>query len=75
MPSVPFLLAFARKCVSPGRGSTSPEYEYDMQEDMVRWKAAPGAPFAIDLSGSIGPVTKKADIEKGEDTKDRRMWR
>ena len=75
MPTVPFLIAFARKCVSPGRASTNADFEYDRVEDMVRWAAAPGAPFAIDLRGSIGPVTKKADIEKGEDNKDRRMWR
>ena len=75
MPTVPFLVAFAKKCVSPGRVNASHEYEYDVQEDMVRWKAAPGTPFAIDLSASVGPVTKKADIEKGEDSKDRRMWR
>jgi hypothetical protein len=30
--------------------------------------------FAIDSNLTNGPTTKKADIEKGEDNKDRLMW-
>jgi hypothetical protein len=75
MASIPFLVSFAKPCVSPGRGSPNAEYVYDDEADMVRWTGHAAAPFAIDQAGTTGPVTKKADMEKGEDNKDRRMWR
>lgn len=75
MVTVPFLINFAKPCVSPGRTGTSAEYVYDEAEDMVRWTGHAKTPFAIDQAAATGPMTKKADIEKGEDNKDRRMWR
>ncbi|WP_395686274.1 hypothetical protein [Caenimonas koreensis] len=75
MPQIPFLVSLAKPCISPGRAATNSEYVYDHQLDMVRWTGDPTAPLAIERSGETGPMTKKADIEKGEDNKDRRMWR
>ena len=42
--------------------------------DVVRWLGHPEHPLAIDTP-EARPTTKKADIEKGEDNKDTRMWR
>ena len=75
MSVVPFLLRFAKPCVSPGRVTADSEYVYDETADMVRWTETINKPFAIDQAGASGPMTKKADVEKGEDAKDRRMWR
>ena len=71
----PFLLRFAQPCMSPGRATPDPNYVYDNEIDMVRWKTGPGSPLAIEMHGKPGPLTKKGDMEKGEDNKDRRMWR
>ena len=70
----PYLLRFAQKCVSPGRIQPSKEYGYDPNSDMMLWVQHPDKPAAIDQSGNNGPTTKKCDIEKGDDLKDRRMW-
>lgn len=70
----PFLLRFARPCVSPGRASRDPDYEYDESLDMVCWLGSPDRPPVIEAETPKPPITKKADIEKGEDKKDRRMW-
>lgn len=75
MTTIPFLISFAKPCLSPGRSSVNTDYVYDKTEDMVRWTGHAEAPFAIDQAGTAGPMTKKADVEKGEDNKDRRMWR
>ncbi len=75
MTTLPFLVGFAKPCTSPGRANKPEEYFYDQAEDMVRWTGHADSPFAIDQSSASGPMTKKADIEKGEDNKDRRMWR
>jgi len=50
------------------------DFYYDERSDMVRSKTIACNPLAIDLSGEQGPKTKKCDIEKGDDNKDRRMW-
>ncbi len=72
----PFLFRFARSCVSPSRAESSVDYEYDEVSDMVVWLGDPSHPPAITADGPRQPPkTKKNDIEKGEDTKDRRMWR
>jgi len=71
----PFLLQFARQCLSPGRGVQDPDYIYDESVDMVRWLGNPERPPAIKMHGQSGPMTKKNDIEKSDDNKDRRMWR
>lgn len=72
----PFLLKFAIPCVSPTRVDikSDNEYEYDHSVDMVRSIVTPDKPLAIDVASNSGPMTKKADIEKGEDNKDRVMW-
>lgn len=72
--SVPFLINFAKPCCSPGRQPLNPSYRYDNNTDMVHWLGSEEHPPAIDLSGIDGPMTKKCDIEKGDDNKDRRMW-
>lgn len=78
----PFLLRFAKPCVSPERVSINSNYTYDEGIDMVRWLGSPDCPpviEAFDLNNPDGPkdppTTKKADLEKGEDQKDRRMWK
>lgn len=73
--STPYLLRFAKTCISPNRANLNSEYIYDHEADMVRWTGSPDFPVAISVSGQGGPKTKKADVEKGEDNKDRRMWR
>ncbi len=70
----PFLLKYAKKCCSPGRVKEEKDFYYDFSSDMVHSKILAGNPAAIDLSGTNGPETKKCDIEKGDDNKDRRMW-
>jgi hypothetical protein len=70
----PFLFRFLKKCVSPGRVNINNEYQYDPETDMLHWMVKPNKPAAIDEAGIGGPTTKKCDIEKGEDNKDRRMW-
>lgn len=73
--NVPFLLQFARPCRSPSRGDKNPDYVYDDLNDIVRWLGRADHPPAIVAADENGPKTKKEDIEKGEDQKDRRMWR
>jgi hypothetical protein len=70
----PFLFRFSRPCISPGREQPSPEYAYDRTVDLVRWLGREDHPPAIEASGVHMPQTKKNDLEKGEDSKDRRMW-
>jgi len=72
----PFLLRFVRQCTSPTRANAkiNNDYQYDESMDMVRCVSTPMKELAIDSSLSNGPTTKKADIEKGEDNKDRLMW-
>ena len=70
----PFLLRFAQKCLSPGRHQQNINYKYDKEKDMVLWLGHEAHPLAIDQAGEDGPMTKKCDLEKGDDTKDRRMW-
>jgi hypothetical protein len=70
----PFLFRFAEKCISPNRGERNNEYEYSNERNLVIWLGSPNRPAAIDESGAVGPMTKKCDMEKGEDNKDRRMW-
>ena len=69
-----FILKFALPCRSPGRDVVDSEYVYDHLEDLVRWTGRKDKPFAIEAAGLGGPKTKKSDIEKGDDNKDRRMW-
>ena len=74
----PFLCRYAKRCVSPERAPRDSNYAYDESIDMVRWLGSPDCPPVIEAWGPDGPddppKTKKCDIEKGEDQKDRRMW-
>ncbi|MDD1778664.1 MAG: hypothetical protein LUQ65_10900 [Candidatus Helarchaeota archaeon] len=70
----PFLFRFVKPCLSPGRAQTRPDYFYDEETDLVRWLGAADHPPAIEIEEENGPQTKKRDIEKGEDSKDHRMW-
>jgi len=76
----PFLFRFAQPCLSPERAPKNPEYVYDESIDMVRWLGSPDRPPVIEAYSRDGgpddpPTTKKCDIEKGDDQKDRRMWK
>jgi hypothetical protein len=76
----PFLTRYAKPCLSPNRGSNNPNYLYDENIDMVRWLGSSDCIPVIEayLLGDgpdDPPKTKKFDIEKGEDQKDRLMWR
>lgn len=72
----PYILRFAKRCMSPSRANMIPnkDYEYDESIDMVRCISTPLKELAIDSENESGPTTKKNDIEKGEDNKDRLMW-
>lgn len=72
----PFLFRFKQECQSPNRNGAKLDidYVYDISADMViDMGTAPPVP-AIKSHRKGGPKTKKKDIEKGEDMKDRRMW-
>lgn len=72
----PFLLSFAYPCLSPGRYvKPTDSYYYDQATSVVRWRNGIDDPPAVIAAGNRAPQTKKCDIEKGEDSKDRRMWR
>jgi hypothetical protein len=74
--AVPFLFRFAKPCLSPGRyAKPSDDYYYDTSSSIVRWRNGTDNPPAVLKSGDSRPKTKKSDLEKGEDMKDRRMWR
>jgi hypothetical protein len=70
----PFLFRFKKKCLSPNRAELDPSYCYDPSIDMVVDKQTDPPIPAIISPRVPGPTTKKADLEKGEDKKDRRMW-
>ena len=70
----PFLFRFKKTCQSPNRSHIDTSYSYDLDTDMVMDNlAVPHIP-AIESTRNPGPITKKQDIEKSEDQKDRRMW-
>jgi hypothetical protein len=86
MATEPILFRFAQPCLSPDRATKNPNYVYDESIDMVRWLGAPDHPPVIEAyrfgdgpkdppNPPEPPKTKKCDIEKGEDQKDRLMWR
>lgn len=70
----PFLFRFKVKCQSPGRIDVDDSYNYDANLDMVVDHGVVPVVPAIESTRMPGPATKKKDIEKGEDQKDRRMW-
>jgi hypothetical protein len=70
----PFLLRFKTKVVSPTHATLNDAYEYDESQNMVMVKENNVILPAI--HSIIQPLgTKKADIEKGEDSKDTLMWK
>jgi len=74
--ATPFLFRFAQPCLSPGRYVKPTEsYYYDQSSSVVRWRNGIDDPPAVIAAGTPPPQTKKCDMEKGEDSKDRRMWR
>lgn len=70
----PFLLQFSEEAGSPPQSELDSEYYFDSEADILRWKAHPDNPPAIEVEGENGPKTKKNDVEKGDDNKDRGMW-
>lgn len=74
--ATPFLFRFAQPCLSPGRyAEPTDSYYYDQVSCVVRWRNGIDDPPAVVAAGNDPPKTKKCDLEKGEDSKDRRMWR
>lgn len=76
----PFLIRYAKQCLSPRRVSPNPNYLYDEEIDMVRWLGSSDSipvveAYILGAGPEDPPKTKKADIEKGEDQKDRLAWR
>lgn len=71
----PFLLKFARPCNTRKSAAPVTGIFYDEQSDMLRIRQPSASPLLIDVPAIAGPRTKKNDIERGEDQKDRRMWR
>jgi len=70
----PFLLRFAKKCISPARVEHNRDFIYDSESDIVICTEGSTRVPAVQSSRGNGPETKKCDIEKGDDLKDRRMW-
>lgn len=70
----PFLLRYAEKTGSPPGSEIGSKYYFDPEDDMLHSKEHAGNPPAIELDGESGPRTKKNDVEKGDDNKDRGIW-
>jgi negative regulator of sigma E activity len=70
----PFLFRFKKECISPNRIRHSEEFYYDPELCQVMTIEGGRSIPAIESKKNKGPQTKKADIEKGEDQKDRWMW-
>ena len=69
----PFLFRFKKECVSPRRAVLIEEYRYDSSLNiMLTYENGCWIPA---MESRKPRRTKKNDIEKGEDQKDRRMWR
>ncbi|EMA14669.1 hypothetical protein [Haloarcula marismortui] len=72
--SEPFLLKFAEETGSPPDSELGEDYYFDQDSDLLRSKNHPEELPAIEIEGEDGPDTKKNDVEKGDDNKDRGMW-
>ena len=48
----PFLLRYAKTCISPERATKDPNYQYDEAIDMVRWLGDPDCPPVIKAYGT-----------------------
>lgn len=71
--SEPYLFRFKKPVVAPRRAVQEEKYAYDQVADMMTVVENGKVIFAID--GAEERKTKKAEIEKGEDQKDGRIWR
>lgn len=72
--NTPFLFRFKRECISPNRAVPDKEFYYDRELCQVMTTENGQVVPAIEAKKNNGPQTKKADIEKSEDQKDRWMW-
>lgn len=70
----PFLFQFAKKSGSPPESELESDYYFDSENDILRSKNHSENPPAVEVEGDPGPKTKKNDVEKGDDNKDRGMW-
>lgn len=70
----PFLLQFAKEAGSPPEEELDSEYYFDPEDDLLHRRQEPDNPPAIEIEGEDGPKTKKNDVEKGDDEKDRGIW-
>lgn len=68
----PFLFRFKQNCST--KMNNEEQFYYDDKMDMVMIKDNETISPAIHHSGNNIPGTKKADLEKGEDSKDTMMW-
>jgi len=70
----PYLFRFKKECLSPKRIKANECFYYDQRLAEVMTTEGNHAKPLIEMEKYNGAVTKKADIEKGEDQKDRWMW-
>jgi len=74
--ATPFLLRFKREVQSPNRKPDGDDaFVYDTSLDQVIYVENGVRIPAINSNCPKAPETKKADLEKGDDQKDKRMWR
>lgn len=70
----PFLFRFKREVISPSRAALEYSEEfYSESRDMMM--VFEDGKWILAIDGRRRRRTKKCDIEKGEDVKDRREWR
>lgn len=74
MTTKPFLLQFAKEAGSPPAEQLNSDYYFDPEDDLLHKKKSPDNPVAIEIEGESGPVTKKHDVEKSDDSKDDGIW-
>jgi len=72
----PFLLRYAKETGSPPQAELGSKYYFDPEDDLLHRRKHPDNPPAIEVDDDDdnGPRTKKHDVEKGDDNKDRQMW-
>ena len=70
MPVKPLLFRYAVPALNPTAPGAPDDTEYDPELDVVVKRGESGNVPVVLLSDFAGRVTKKADIEKGEDQKD-----
>lgn len=70
----PFLLRFKQSCSSPDRNQPDKMFRYSEILAQVVTEVDGRLVPAIEAQVKEPPQTKKGDIEKGDDQKDRRMW-